>query len=162
MLNRREFLACGVPSGEEALGRIQKESFDVVILDVRMAGIDGIEALKIMKAKWPETEVILLTAVGSTEMGIKGIRAGAFHCVLKPMDLDELVEKIHQASERTWLKLEAGLDREGKKGGEVTVLENNAGNDAVKLFQEGREPGDGWEDKGSPCGGRGNICRGPG
>jgi DNA-binding response OmpR family regulator len=115
VLNRRGFLACGVPSGEEALGRMERESFDVVILDVMMPGIDGIETLKTMKAKWPETEVILLTAVGSTEMGIKGMRAGAFDYVLKPMDLDELVEKIHQARERTWLKLEAALDREGKK-----------------------------------------------
>lgn len=111
VLNRRGLAAYGVGSGQEALRRMEQESFDVVVLDLMMPGIDGIDTLSCMKSRWPETEVILLTAVGSTEMGIKGMRAGAFDYVLKPMDLDELVEKIHQARERSWLKLEAGLER---------------------------------------------------
>ncbi len=109
VLGRRGLDVEGVTSGQEALERMEKTPFDVVVLDLMMPGMDGMETLKRIKSAWPQTEVILLTAVGSVDMGLQGMSAGAFDYVLKPMDVDELVEKIRQAHERSWLQLEASL-----------------------------------------------------
>jgi two-component system OmpR family response regulator len=102
-LLRRQIDATGVDSGKEALRILQEQSFDVVILDVRMQGMDGIETLKEIKKKNPLTEVIMLTGHGSIESGVKGMELGAFDYVIKPADFDELFEKINQAAERKML-----------------------------------------------------------
>jgi two-component system OmpR family response regulator len=109
VLRRRGLEVEGATSGQEALERLEKSPSDVVVLDLMMPGMDGLETLKRIKTSWPETEVILLTAVGSVEKGLQGMRGGAFDYVLKPMDVEELVEKIRQAHERRWLQLEAAL-----------------------------------------------------
>jgi len=99
-LRKRQVDATGVGSGEEALGLLQGQSFDVVILDVRMPGMDGIETLKEIKRKSPLTEVIMLTGHASVESGVQGMQFGAFDYVVKPADFDELMEKVSQATER--------------------------------------------------------------
>jgi DNA-binding NtrC family response regulator len=92
--------ATGVDSGKEALRVLQEQSFDVVILDVRMPGMDGIETLRELKKRTPLTEVIMLTGHGSVESGIQGMQLGAFDYVIKPADFEELVQKVSQAAER--------------------------------------------------------------
>ncbi len=99
-LKGRNLDATGVASGEEALKTMAQENFDVVVLDVRMPGMDGIEALKEMKKRWPLTEVIMLTGHASVESGIQGMQLGAFDYVMKPVPLDELLDKMRQAYER--------------------------------------------------------------
>lgn len=99
-LKGRNLDTTGVASGEEALKVMAQESFDVVVLDVRMPGMDGIEALKEMKKRWPLTEVIMLTGHASVESGIQGMQLGAFDYVMKPVPLDELLDKMRQAYER--------------------------------------------------------------
>ncbi len=99
-LRKRQVDATGVGSGEEALELLQGQSFDVVILDVRMPGMDGIETLKEIKRKSPLTEVIMLTGHASVESGVQGMQFGAFDYVVKPADFDELMEKVSQATER--------------------------------------------------------------
>lgn len=99
-LKGRNLDATGVASGEEALNVMAQEGFDVVVLDVRMPGMDGIEALKEMKKRWPLTEVIMLTGHASVESGIQGMQLGAFDYVMKPVPLDELLDKMRQAYER--------------------------------------------------------------
>ena len=73
---------------------------DVVVLDVKMPGMDGIETIREMKKKNPYTEVILLTGHASMESGIEGMKLGAFDYIMKPVNIDELLEKIRQAYER--------------------------------------------------------------
>jgi two-component system OmpR family response regulator len=102
-LLKRNLDATGVDSGTEALRVLQEQAFDVVILDVRMQGMDGIETLKEIKKRSPLTEVILLTGHGSIESGIQGMQLGAFDYVIKPADFDELFKKINQAAERKML-----------------------------------------------------------
>jgi len=102
-LIRRGIDAVGVDSGEEALRVLQKQSFDVVILDVRMPGMDGIETLRELKKRTPLTEVIMLTGHGSIESGIHGMQLGAFDYVIKPADFEELFEKLNQAAARKTL-----------------------------------------------------------
>ena len=102
-LKRRKVDALGVGSGKEAVKVIEERTFDVVILDVRMPGMDGIETLREIKRKSPLTEVIMLTGHASVESGIQGMQFGAFDYVIKPADLDELIEKVNQATERKTL-----------------------------------------------------------
>ena len=102
-LKRRKIDATGVSSGKAALDLLEKQPFDVVILDVRMPGMDGIETLKEMKKRRPLMEVIMLTGHASVEAGMQGMQLGAFDFVIKPADIDELLEKIRQAHERKQL-----------------------------------------------------------
>jgi two-component system, OmpR family, response regulator len=99
-LKRRKIDATGIDSGIKALDLLEKEPFDVVILDVRMPGMDGIETLKEMKKKRPLMEVIMLTGHASVESGVQGMQYGAFDYVMKPANIDDLLEKIHEAYER--------------------------------------------------------------
>jgi two-component system, OmpR family, response regulator len=99
-LNRRKIDATGIDSGIKALELLEQEHFDVVILDVRMPGMDGIETLKEMKKKRPLMEVIMLTGHASVESGVEGMHCGAFDYVMKPANIDDLLEKIHEAYER--------------------------------------------------------------
>ena len=84
-------------SGEEALEKIRNHDFDVIVLDVIMPGIDGIETLSEIKKLKPCSEVILLTGHTSLESGIEGIKLGAFDYLQKPCDTEKLVSKIDQA-----------------------------------------------------------------
>jgi DNA-binding NtrC family response regulator len=102
-LLKRRVDVTGVDSGREAVRILQEQSFDVVILDVRMPGMDGIETLKEIKKRSPLTEVIMLTGHGSIKSGIKGMELGAFDYVIKPADFEELFEKVNQAAERKML-----------------------------------------------------------
>ena len=84
----------------EALDRLGKDNFDVVIMDVSMPGLNGIECMAEMKKTHPELEVIILTGHASLNVGISGMKKGAFDYCLKPVDFDELLEKIFLAKEK--------------------------------------------------------------
>jgi two-component system OmpR family response regulator len=99
-LQARNINVTGVESGFKALELIADRDFDVVILDVKMPGLDGIETLRELKKKKPLLEVIMLTGHASVESGIQGMQLGAFDYVMKPVALDELLEKMRQAYER--------------------------------------------------------------
>ena len=86
-------------SGREALDNLEKHAgVDVVILDVKMPGMDGIETLKKMKAGYPLIEVIMLTAHATVESAIDGMRYGAFDYLMKPCAMDELMGKVNDAA----------------------------------------------------------------
>ncbi len=99
-LKARKVEVTGAESGHKALELLAGQDFDVIILDVKMPGIDGIETLREIKKKKPMTEVIMLTGHASVESGIQGMQLGAFDYVMKPVALDELLEKMRQAYER--------------------------------------------------------------
>ncbi|MGA8571638.1 MAG: response regulator [Desulfobaccales bacterium] len=99
-LQVRNIKASGVDSGPRALELLNEQDFDVVILDLKMPGMDGIETLVEMKKKKPLMPVIMLTGHATVASGIQGMKLGAFAYVMKPVALDELLEKIHKAQER--------------------------------------------------------------
>lgn len=99
-LQRRNLDVTGAESGEKALQLIDKYLYDVVILDVKMPGIDGIETLREIKNRKPLIEVLMLTGHASVESGIEGMKLGAFDYIMKPADIDKLVEKMHQAYDK--------------------------------------------------------------
>jgi two-component system NtrC family sensor kinase len=87
-------------SGNECLSILDKKAMDVVVLDVKMPGMTGIEVLRNITAKYPETEVILLTGQATASDGVEGIKSGAFDYLTKPIELDHLFNKILQAYEK--------------------------------------------------------------
>jgi two-component system OmpR family response regulator len=102
--NKRGITAKGANSGKTALDLLQKESFDIVILDVKMPEMDGIQVLKKIKLNWPDVEVIMLTGHASVELGIEGMEYGAYDYVMKPTKLDILISKMNKAYERKLIR----------------------------------------------------------
>ncbi|HDQ39643.1 MAG TPA: response regulator [Desulfonatronum sp.] len=97
-LSKRDFEIFTAYSGQEALDQLQEHpSLDVVVLDVKMPGMDGITALKQIKSKFPLVEVIMLTAHATVESAIDGMKLGAFDYLMKPAEIDELVDKVKKA-----------------------------------------------------------------
>jgi DNA-binding NtrC family response regulator len=103
-MKKRGLDVTGVKSGEEALDHLGRERADVVVMDVKMPGMNGIEVLKIMKKEVPGIEVIMLTGHSSLETAMQGMESGAYDYMMKPMDLDELLDKIEDAYENSMLK----------------------------------------------------------
>jgi DNA-binding NtrC family response regulator len=87
-------------SGKECLDRLKDDNIDVVVLDIKMPGMDGIETLREIKKRFPLVEVILLTGHGSTETAVEGMKLGAFDYLMKPADFDELTAKLQAARKR--------------------------------------------------------------
>lgn len=94
-------------SGQEALAVMEAKDYDVIILDVRMPGMDGLEVLKRIRERSPLTEVIMLTGHASLEAGMQGMNLGAYDYVLKPADFDDLLDKVRKAFERKQLNAKA-------------------------------------------------------
>ncbi len=103
-LRKRNLNVKGVGSGEEALIQLVEEPMDVVVLDVRMSGMDGIETLRAMKKAHPLIEVIMLTGHASVEVAVQGMEFGAFDYLMKPMEIDDLLYKIQDACKKKTLQ----------------------------------------------------------
>lgn len=84
-------------NGRDCLDYLQNNDMDVVILDILMPEMDGIETLKEIKNRFPIVEVILLTGHGSAETAVEGMKLGAFDYLLKPTDFEDLTEKLDAA-----------------------------------------------------------------
>jgi len=102
-LRLRGFSTATAQSGQAALDILGGQFFHVVVLDVKMPGMDGLETLKTIKSRHPPTEVILLTGHACLDAAVNGIEAGAFDYLVKPADLDELAFKIQDAFEKSCL-----------------------------------------------------------
>ena len=97
-LQLRGINAQAATDGESALKIIELDPPQVVVLDVMMPGIGGMEILQRMKAQNLKIPVILLTGYGSTEQGLEGMKHGAFDYIMKPCDLNNLISKIREAA----------------------------------------------------------------
>ena len=86
--------------GETALGLTENDPPQVVVLDVMMPGLNGLEVLEKIKAMDSGIQVILLTGHGATKEGIRGMQLGAFDYLIKPIDIDELIKKLNEAVKR--------------------------------------------------------------
>jgi len=89
--------AVGVTTGHEAVGLIERELFDVVVLDVKMPGEDGVEIMKRIKQIRSNIPVILLTGHMSIEASEEGLKAGAIDYIIKPINIDDLIGKMKEA-----------------------------------------------------------------
>jgi len=90
----------------DALAEMEKRPADVVVMDVSMPGMDGIQCLGKIKERWPLTEVIILTGHASVKSGVEGMQRGAFDYCLKPIDVIELLEKVELAAQKALVNKE--------------------------------------------------------
>ncbi len=99
-LTLRDLDVTSASSGEAAVEEIKNYNFDIVILDVQMPGMTGIDVLREIKALKPLVEVIMLTGHATVDTAIEGMRLGAYDFLLKPLNTEDLHAKIDKASER--------------------------------------------------------------
>jgi len=111
-LDRRGFEIHEAGSGEEALDYLGANPIDVVVLDVKMPGLNGIDTMARIKERFQGIEVILLTGHSSTEDGVEGIKQGAFDYLTKPIELTHLAGKINQATEKRRREIEKKREAE--------------------------------------------------
>ncbi|MFW5489983.1 MAG: response regulator [Desulfovibrio sp.] len=105
-LGRRQVGAEAVTSGEEGLAFLDKHEVDVVVLDVRMPGMDGLSVLREIKRRYPLVEVIMLSGHADAQTAVQGMEMGAFDYLLKPTDIEEMVYKIEDAHAKKRLQEE--------------------------------------------------------
>jgi DNA-binding response OmpR family regulator len=99
-LRLRGFDADGVTDGHEAVEMLShRPPYDVVLLDVKMPGLGGLDVIRQIKEKWPHLQVVLLTGHGSTQDAEEGMQLGAFKYVMKPVNIEELTSILRAASE---------------------------------------------------------------
>ena len=103
-LKKEGYLAVGARNGREALELIQQEYFDVLITDVRMPEMSGIELLEEVKKGYPAMEVMIVTGFGSIDAAVEAMKKGAYEYITKPFNLDELILKVKNIHERKILK----------------------------------------------------------
>ncbi|HSO08961.1 MAG TPA: response regulator [Desulfoprunum sp.] len=105
-MKARDMQVTTASSAKEGLEKVTAGSFDAVILDLAMPEMDGIEALKILKEKNPDLQVILLTGHATIKQGIEAMKLGALDLLEKPADINTLTEKIKTAQARKMLIVE--------------------------------------------------------
>lgn len=122
-LSRSGYKVTATASGEEGLETYREEIFNVVLQDIRMPGMDGVEALKLMRAESNIPEVIMFTGHGTIETAVECIKHGAYDYLTKPIKLDELELLIDKACEKNRLRLEnINLKKEIKRFENHTII----------------------------------------
>jgi DNA-binding NtrC family response regulator len=127
LLRARGYVVEGVNSGEDGIARLASADFDVVALDLKMPGLDGIGALRRIKDLGLFTQILILTGHGSIDTALEAVRLGAYDYLTKPCEIDELVDKIEGAWEKKDEAAREDLDDKIKK-----VIEDP--HDAVRMF----------------------------
>lgn len=117
-LQKEGYEAAGAQNGPDALGKIENDNFDLLIADIKMPGMTGIELLEKIKERQLEPEVIIITGFGSIGSVVEAMKKGAYDYVTKPFNLDELLLKVGKMRDQKSLKREnlalrayAGLDK---------------------------------------------------
>jgi DNA-binding NtrC family response regulator len=103
-LAARGFYVEGANSGPDAISLIGSRPFDVVLLDLRMPGMDGLQTLREIKIAAPLVQVVMLSGNASINAAVEGMRLGASDYLLKPADIEEVVAKVEEAFEKKRLK----------------------------------------------------------
>jgi CheY-like chemotaxis protein len=87
-------------NGAEALAAMERQPFDVILLDLRMPGMDGLSVLRMIKQRWPETEIVIVTGYPSLETVKEAVELGASDYLTKPVGPDEVIHAAHGAATR--------------------------------------------------------------
>jgi len=131
MVLKDKFDVFTAPGAPEGMMLMDENPVDLVVLDIRMPGMDGITALKRIKERYPEIEVILLTAYASLESARDAIRLGAFDYLMKPFDKDDLINVVENGlekkkdSERVRAKLEDLTNMNNILEEQISIAQNN-------------------------------------
>ena len=104
-------------NGEDALQAMEQTPYDVVLLDLRMPGMSGMDVLKVIKERWPETEVVVITGYPSVESAKEAVRLGAHNYLAKPVGPVEVINAANDAVTQKKWSLHAESKRAGEAGG---------------------------------------------
>jgi DNA-binding NtrC family response regulator len=110
LLSKRGIAVETANSCSEAIAQMADNPSPVIIMDISMPDVNGIKCLKMIKEQWDSSEVIILTGHACVNTGIEGLKGGAFDYCLKPIDTNELLEKIELACQKLRVTYEASLD----------------------------------------------------
>ncbi len=110
LLTNRGYVVTAVNSGDAAIQAMEEKDFDVVVLDLKMPGMDGLTTLKEIKKLGLFTETLLLTGHGSIDSALEAIKLGAYDYLTKPCEIDELVSKIEGAWEKKDVKVKKDMN----------------------------------------------------
>ncbi|GAB6191306.1 response regulator [Desulfocastanea catecholica] len=105
-LEVRGLKVTGATRGEEAVDLVDKQEFDAIVIDLAMPGMDGLETLKQIKENHPEAEIIMLSGQGSIKKSTEAMKLGAEDFLEKPVDIQELLQKIAEAKGKRILILQ--------------------------------------------------------
>jgi ATP-dependent Lon protease len=97
ILRKEGYTVVMAANGAEALEKMETSNFDVVVTDIMMGNISGIDVLEKTKSKYPETEVVMVTAHASTDSAMETLKKGAFRYIAKPFKIDEIRVTVRQA-----------------------------------------------------------------
>lgn len=106
LLGEWKYKVMGVPDGESAVALVKEHSFDLILMDVRMKGLSGVEAMAEIKAYNPAIPVLIMTAYSDVQNAVASIKAGAYDYLTKPLDFDELKLTLERALDHTAAKHE--------------------------------------------------------
>jgi DNA-binding NtrC family response regulator len=107
VLERRDMIVTTAENGKRALELLSEVYIDVVVLDIKMPGLDGLEVLQRIKREKPDVEVLLLTGHPTVDTALQGVKMGAAEYLTKPPDVEKLTKLIHEARERRREAVEA-------------------------------------------------------
>ncbi|MBW1799250.1 MAG: response regulator [Deltaproteobacteria bacterium] len=100
LLSKKGYDVVSATNGSEALDKLKTQNIHVVILDVKMPGMDGVATLKKIKMLYPLVEVIMLTGHATVESAVDGLKFGATDYLMKPTDVEVLIQKAEEAFEK--------------------------------------------------------------
>jgi DNA-binding NtrC family response regulator len=113
ILGREGYVVTAAASGEDAIGLLSRQEFDLVLTDLRMKGLDGLAVLGESKRLWPDTEVVVMTGHATVATAVEAMRLGACHYLTKPYGLAEVRATVAEAMDKRRLRLEvARLSRQ--------------------------------------------------
>ena len=112
VMKKEGYEVTATQSGANALAHLDKQQFDVVLTDLRMEKVDGLQVLQKCRASWPDTEVILITGYATLESAVEAMKRGAFYYIAKPFRLDEVRKVVAEAMEKIRLRRENRALRE--------------------------------------------------
>ncbi|HBD07148.1 MAG TPA: Fis family transcriptional regulator, partial [Syntrophobacteraceae bacterium] len=105
-LKEENYLARAVEDGPKAIAAVQADKWDIVLLDLKMPGMDGLEVLRQIKSLAPQTVVVMMTAYASIASSVEAMKEGAYDYIVKPLDVEELTMMLHKIVEHQQLVTE--------------------------------------------------------
>jgi ATP-dependent Lon protease len=105
-LSKENYVVITAPNGVEALKKMEASDFDVILTDIKMERVDGMEILKRSRIRYPDTEVIMITGYATVDSAVESMKHGAFHYIAKPFKLDDVRSIVKQALDKKGLKRE--------------------------------------------------------
>ncbi|KPK59217.1 MAG: hypothetical protein AMS21_10100 [Gemmatimonas sp. SG8_38_2] len=128
VLNDQDYQIEAAETGEEGLRAMEQDVFDIVLLDINLPGMDGMDVLRLVPARQPDAQVVMMTAFGTVDTAVEAMKQGAFDYINKPFSTDELLLTITRALEEQDLRREVARLRQKARGigGDIQIVGKSA------------------------------------